>query len=132
MALTTVAPVIDESGITAPTYDQVLLYLKDKYRSIYGNDVYLENDSLDGQFLGILSLVISDVNAVCVKTYNSFNPKTANTDALTRNVKINGIARSLATYSTVDVTITGLSGTLIRAGIVADKNNNIGLTHYHL
>ena len=124
MALTTVAPVIDESGITAPTYDQVLLYLKDKYRSIYGNDVYLENDSLDGQFLGILSLVISDVNAVCVKTYNSFNPKTANTDALTRNVKINGIARSLATYSTVDVTITGLSGTLIRAGIVADKNNN--------
>ncbi|MFX9397303.1 phage baseplate protein, partial [Acinetobacter baumannii] len=106
----------DESGITAPTYDQVLLYLKDKYRSIYGNDVYLENDSLDGQFLGILSLVISDVNAVCVKTYNSFNPKTANTDALTRNVKINGIARSLATYSTVDVTITGLSGTLIRAG----------------
>ncbi|HHP4695844.1 TPA: baseplate J/gp47 family protein [Acinetobacter baumannii] len=124
MTLTTVAPVIDESGITAPTYDQVLLYLKDKYRSIYGNDVYLENDSLDGQFLGILSLVISDVNAVCVKTYNSFNPKTANTDALTRNVKINGIARSLATYSTVDVTITGLSGTLIRAGIVADKNNN--------
>ncbi|WNX61359.1 baseplate J/gp47 family protein [Acinetobacter baumannii] len=124
MALTTVAPVIDESGITAPTFDQVLSYLKDKYRSIYGNDVYLENDSLDGQFLGILSLAISDVNAVCVKTYNSFNPKTANTDALTRNVKINGIARSLATYSTVDVTITGLSGTLIRAGIVADKNNN--------
>ena len=124
MALTTVAPVIDEHGITAPTFDQILAYLKQNYRNIYGSDVYLENDSLDGQFLGVLSLALADVNAVCVKTYNSFSPKTADTEALTRNVKINGISRALATYSTVDVTITGLSGTLIRAGVVADKNNN--------
>ena len=109
MALTTVAPVIDEHGITAPTFDQILAYLKQNYRNIYGSDVYLENDSLDGQFLGVLSLALADVNAVCVKTYNSFSPKTADTEALTRNVKINGISRALATYSTVDVTITGLS-----------------------
>ncbi|WP_151690815.1 baseplate J/gp47 family protein [Acinetobacter junii] len=124
MALTTIAPVINESGISAPTYDQILAYLKQQYRNIYGNDVYLENDSLDGQFLGVLSLALNDVNAVCVKTYNSFSPKTADTDALTRNVKINGITRALATYSTVDVTISGVSGTLIRAGIVGDTNNN--------
>ena len=124
MAITTVAPIINENGISAPTYDLILAYFKQQYKNIYGNDVYLENDSLDGQFLGVVSLAIADVNAACVKTYNSFSPKTADTEALTRNVKINGISRALATYSTVDVTITGTSGTLIRAGVVADTNNN--------
>lgn len=124
MAITTVAPIIDENGISAPTFDQILDYLKQQYKSIYGSDTYLENDSLDGQFLGVISLAVSDVNAACVKTYNSFSPKTADTEALNRNVKINGITRALATYSTVDVAITGTSGTLIRSGMVADTNNN--------
>lgn len=122
MELTTVAPTIDESGIHAPTYDQILLWLKNQYRSIYGPDVYLENDSLDGQWLGVLALQFSQVNSVCIQTYNSFNPKTAGTDALTRNVKINGIKRALPTYSTVDVTITGSPGTAIKNGSVGDGN----------
>ncbi|WP_151713359.1 baseplate J/gp47 family protein [Acinetobacter bereziniae] len=124
MAITTVAPIIDENGISAPTFDQILAYLKQQYKNIYGSDVYLENDSLDGQFLGVLSLAFADVNAACVKAYNSFSPKTADTEALTRNVKINGISRSLATFSTVDISLKGLSGTLIRSGMVADTSSN--------
>lgn len=113
MELTTLAPIIDESGISAPTYDQILAWLKSQYRSIYGDDVYLDNDSLDGQWLGVLALQFSHVNNACIKTYNSFSPKTAGTDALTRNVKINGIQRGLSTYSTADVTIEGTPGTVI-------------------
>ncbi len=123
MELTTLAPVIDESGISAPTYDQILAWLKSQYRSIYGDDVYLDNDSLDGQWLGVLALQFSHVNNACIKTYNSFSPKTAGTDALTRNVKINGIQRGLSTYSTADVTIEGTPGTVITSGIVGDNNN---------
>jgi len=122
--LTTLAPTIDDSGIHAPTYDQILAWLKGKYRSIYGDDVYLENDSLDGQWLGILALQFSQVNGMCIQTYNSFSPKTAGTDALTRNVKINGIKRALPTYSTVDVTLIGSPGTAIKNGSVGDTNNN--------
>ena len=118
MALISVAPVVDETGIRAPTYPDVLTYLKDKYRLIYGSDSYLEADSLDGQFLGVIALAISDCNAACVQTYNSFSPKTALSDALTRNVKINGIKRSLSTYSTVDVLIKGQAGTAIKNGVV--------------
>lgn len=124
MELTTLAPIIDESGISAPTYDQILAWLKSQYRSIYGDDVYLDNDSLDGQWLGVLALQFSHVNNACIKTYNSFSPKTAGTDALTRNVKINGIQRGLSTYSTADVTIEGTPGTVITSGIVGDNNNN--------
>lgn len=124
MELITVAPTIDETGIHAPTFDQILEWLKGQYRLIYGNDTYLENDSLDGQFLGVLALQFSHVNSTCIQTYNSFSPKTAGTDALTRNVKINGIARALATYSTADVTIKGLVGTAINNGIVADTSDN--------
>lgn len=124
MELTTIAPTIDESGIYAPTYDQILAWLKSQYRGIYGDDAYLENDSLDGQWLGVLALQFSQVNGMCIQTYNSFSPKTANTDALTRNVKINGIKRVLPTYSTVDVTLIGLPGTSIKNGSVGDTNNN--------
>lgn len=124
MELTTLAPTIDDSGIHAPTYDQILAWLKGKYRSIYGDDVYLENDSLDGQWLGVLALQFSQVNGICIQTYNSFSPKTAGTDALTRNVKINGIKRALPTYSTVDVTLIGSPGTAIKNGSVGDTNNN--------
>lgn len=124
MELTTLAPIIDESGISAPTYDQILAWLKSQYRGIYGDDVYLDNDSLDGQWLGVLALQFSHVNNACIKTYNSFSPKTAGTDALTRNVKINGIQRGLSTYSTADVTIEGTPGTVITSGIVGDNNNN--------
>lgn len=47
------------------------------------------------------------------------------TDALTRNVKINGIARKAATNSTVDVTLTGTAGTTITNGSVKDANGII-------
>ena len=116
MELNTIAPTIDESGIHAPTFDQTLEWLKTKYRGIYGSDAYLENDSMDGQWLGVLALQFSQTNSICIKTYNSFNPKTAGTDALTRNVKINGIRRALSTFSTADIILIGTPGTTIKNG----------------
>lgn len=124
MALTTIAPTVTKNGASAATYDEILEWLKTKYRAIYGEDVYLEADSLDGQFLGVLALEFTNVGAACVQVYNSFNPKTALSDALTRNVKINGIQRALATYSTVDLLITGTPGTAIRNGVAGDASGN--------
>ena len=51
MALTTIAPTVTKNGASAATYDEILEWLKTKYRAIYGDDVYLEADSLDGPFL---------------------------------------------------------------------------------
>ncbi|MFW8062602.1 baseplate J/gp47 family protein, partial [Klebsiella pneumoniae] len=53
----------------------------------------------------------------------SFSPATALGDALTSNVKINGITRRAATNSTVDLLLTGTIGTTIINGSVRDTNS---------
>lgn len=116
------APTLSETGIRAPTYAQVLEHLKTTYRSIYGTDTYLESDSQDGQFLGVLALAISDANASVIAAYNAFSPNTAQGNGLASNVKINGIARGIATRSQADVRIVGQAGTSISQGVVLDEN----------
>ncbi|MDC4917553.1 baseplate J/gp47 family protein [Acinetobacter baumannii] len=124
MALTSIAPVINQYGVTVSTYSEIVEYLKEKYREIYGQDVYLENDSQDGQWIGVIARVVADCNAAVADVYSSMSPSTADTDALSRNVKINGIRRAVATKSSVSVVLVGVAGTIINNGIVSDKNNN--------
>ncbi|WP_151867439.1 baseplate J/gp47 family protein [Acinetobacter soli] len=124
MTITTVAPVVNDAGVIAPTYYEIVEYLKQQYRTIYGEDAYLENDSQDGQWIGVQSRAIADVNAAIVTLYSSFSPKTAVKEALSRNVAINGIKRALPTFSTVDLVITGTSGTTINNGYANDVNGN--------
>lgn len=118
------APTIDSNGITAPQFADILAYLQAQYRSIFGADAYLGNDSQDGQFIGVIAAAINDNNAAAVAVYNSMSPATAQGNGLSNNVKINGIARLVATNSTVDVTLVGVAGTVITNGIVGDANNN--------
>lgn len=124
MTLTTVAPVLTKAGVIAPTYYEIVEYFKEEYRKIYGDDVYLESDSQDGQWIGIISRAIAECGAACVDVYSTFSPKTASEEALSRNVAINGITRALATYSYVDLLITGIAGTEIKNGSAIDTNNN--------
>lgn len=118
------APVISDAGITAPSFAEILAYLQGKYRAIFGDDVYLGSDSQDGQFLGIVAAAINDSNAAAIACYNAFSPATAQGNGLSSVVKINGIARSVATHSTVTVRLVGVAGTTITNGIVADANEN--------
>lgn len=115
---------VDETGIHIPPLSEVLDYLKDQYRGIYGQDTYLENDSQDGQFLGILAQALSDANAVAVAIYNAFSPSTAQGVGLSRVVKINGIARLIPTYSSVDLRLIGQAGTTISNGLASDGDGN--------
>jgi uncharacterized phage protein gp47/JayE len=121
------APIIDANGITAPSFADILTYLQDQYRAIYGADVYLGNDSQDGQFLTVIASAINDSNAAAVAAYNSFSPQTAQGNGLSSRVKMNGITRALPSKSTVDVLIGGSVGTVITNGQVADANDNIWL-----
>lgn len=122
MTITTTAPTIDATGIHAPTYADVLDFLQTQFRAIYGQDAYLEPDSQDGQFLAVIASAINDGNSVSLAIYNSFSPATAQDAALSSNVRINGIARHVASYSTSDVLIVGQAGTTIVDGLVQDAN----------
>lgn len=121
---TTPVCVIDQNGISVPAYTDVLTYLKSAYQGIYGSDVYLEPDSLDGQFVALLALAITDANNMAASVYNAFSPSTAQGVGLSSVVKINGIARNIASNSTVDVALIGVAGTTVTNGIVSDDAGN--------
>lgn len=111
---------VDATGFHAPDYPTVLASLQADYRTIYGADTYLEADSQDGQWVAIQALAIFDTIQVAAAVYNSFSPLTAQSDALSRQVKINGLRRLVATYSQVDLALVGVNGTTILNGQVED------------
>lgn len=118
------APTIDAAGISIPDYATVLAWLQAQYQAIFGADVYLGNDSQDGQFLAIVASAINDGNLAIVDAFNSAGPATAQGEALSSRVKINGISRAVASASQVTLTIVGQAGTTITDGVATDANNN--------
>ncbi len=111
---------LNENGVVFPDYPAVLEQLKQEYRTIYGEDVYLEADSQDGQWIAVMALAMFDTMQVASAVYNSFSPLTAQSDALTRNVKINGIRRLNPSFSTADLRIIGQAGSIITNGQAED------------
>lgn len=120
--VTSLTATIDENGISVPDYAACLAYLQEQYRAIYGQDIYIEADSQDGQLIGIHALAESDAFSSAVATYNCFSPATAQGVGLSSVVKINGLERLEAAYSTVDVTLTGDTGTEILNGAVSSTS----------
>lgn len=111
---------LNENGVVFPDYPTVLEQLKAEYRTIYGEDVYLEADSQDGQWIAVMALAMFDTMQVAAAVYNSFSPLTAQSDALSRNVKINGIRRLSPSFSTADLRIIGQAGSIITNGQAED------------
>lgn len=118
------APYITISGLTIPTYQDILDYLVEEKKAIYGNDIYLEIDSTDYQELAVFALMIFDSFQTAQFVYNNRAPSTAIGAALDSIIKINGLVRNTATYSTVDVLVTGTAGTTITNGEVNDVAGN--------
>ena len=116
---------VTAQGISAPAYQTILTTITGYFQQIYGTDAYLDPDSKDGQMVALVALAIHDANNTAIAVYNSFSPSTGMTDALSRNVKINGISRRAATNSTADLTLAGAAGTTITNGSVKDANGII-------
>ncbi|WP_439022994.1 baseplate J/gp47 family protein (plasmid) [Klebsiella pneumoniae] len=114
---------VTAEGISAPDYQTVLDTITGYFQQIYGSDAYLDPDSKDGQMVALVALAIHDANNTAISVYRSFSPATALGDALTSNVKINGITRRAAKNSTVDLLLTGTVGTTITNGSVRDTNS---------
>jgi uncharacterized phage protein gp47/JayE len=119
------APVVTANGITAGNFSQWQQYLTSVYQGIYGTDVYLGNDSQDGQFIGVLAQALADCCAGAIAVYNSFSPTTAQGAGLSSNVQINGLSRLVPSYSTVPLQITGVAEITIINGQAIDENQNI-------
>lgn len=111
---------VTEDGISAPQYSEILEYLQEKARGIFGSDIVLTADSQDGQLLAIFALALHDVNSQAVAVYSSYNPQSAIGAALDGAVKTNGLTRRVATHSVVDLTLVGRAGAVITNGVASD------------
>lgn len=112
---------VDAAGISALPYGDILSKLQSKVRAIYGEDIYIDADSQDGQFLAILARAIDEDNQSTIDSFNSFSPAKAQGAGLSSNVKINGIKRHAATTGQVVLRIGGTVGSVITNGIAGDN-----------
>ncbi|KMO85838.1 hypothetical protein AB840_11195 [Megasphaera cerevisiae DSM 20462] len=116
------APYIDSAGLHLASYEDILAYLESEMKSIYGDDIYLGTDSQDYQMISIFASMLNDISQVLQIVYNNRSPKTAVGTGLDSIVKLNGIVRKSASYSTCVLTLTGTSGTVISSGTCTDTN----------
>jgi uncharacterized phage protein gp47/JayE len=116
-------PYIDDTGFHIPTYIDVRDQLITDAKSIYGQDIYLGIDSQDYQWISTVSEKIYDAYQLAQLVYNNRGPSTSIGSGLDSVVKINGIKRKPATYSTCYVSLTGLPNAQINNGIALDKGN---------
>lgn len=114
------APYVDAAGLHIPTYTDIRDDLIEQFKTIYGEDIYLDPDSQDYQMISAFAGKNYDTMQLLQIVYNNHSPKTAVGSALSNLVKLNGIVRKTASYSTCVLTLTGTAGTVIAAGVCKD------------
>ena len=114
------APYIDDAGLHVPTYADIRDDLIDDFKKIYGDDLYLGNDSQDYQMISAFALKTYDTIQLLQIVYNNQSVKTAVGTGLSSRVKLNGLHRKTASCSTCVLTLKGVPGTTIASGIVED------------
>lgn len=94
------------TGLTLKQLEEIITDLEDGFQSIYGEDINLDQNSPDGQLIGILSQQLIDLRELLAQVYNSFDPDAAEGVVLDSRVALNGITRRAGTYTIAPVEVT--------------------------
>lgn len=97
---------IDENGVNIPTLNEIQENLENQYKSIYGNDIDLSQNTPDGQLINIKAQNQADLNEAIIYEINGFNMNTAQGQQVDRNVAFRGIKRRAGTYTQQPIEIT--------------------------
>jgi uncharacterized phage protein gp47/JayE len=111
---------IDSTGVHVADFPTFLAYVTTGFQNIYGADIYLGSDSQDGQLVAFIAQALFDTANASAAGVNSFSPVTAQGAGLSRQVKINGLTREIASNSSVELTIVGQSGTVLTNCVAQD------------
>lgn len=115
------SPYVDDAGLHIPTYNDIRDDLVASFKQIYGEGIYLDNDSQDYQMISAFAAKTYDTMQLLQIVYNNHSPKTAVGTALSSLVKLNGIVRKPASFSTCVLTLAGTADTVIAAGVAEDE-----------
>jgi uncharacterized phage protein gp47/JayE len=117
-----VTPAVGLEGLVINSYQAILNALLQAFMGVYGQTVYLQPDSADYQFISAIAAFIYDCQSTAQLAYNARSPVTAIGSDLDGIVKLNGLVRKAATFSTALVTVAGVPFTVILAGVCQDLN----------
>jgi len=99
-------PMFTAEGLDIRTLTEIVEELRTGYRAIYGNDINLDDDTPDGQRIGIEGKAIADIEEFLLNLYNQMDADLAFGEWLNKLAKFSGIQRRPATRSTVEIEIT--------------------------
>lgn len=105
-----------DTGFVRTRLDQRLADLEAAVRAIFGADIDLSAESPDGQLLGVFAEAIADADELAEAVYNARSAAGARGAGLSRLVKLNGVTRKSAQFSTATVTLGGTPGVAIPSG----------------
>ena len=116
---------INENGLLIDEFSTIYNRLADKFKLIYGQDINLEQNSPDGQLLGIITNEIYDLQTLILHIYNSFDPDLAQGVELNKLLKLIPQTRRASTKSIVDITIVANANVTLPADYtIIDENKN--------
>lgn len=124
---------IDATGLSTATSDELIATLTTGLELIYGNDIDLASNTPDGQQMRLFIQMILDMEDLLVQIYNMFDPDNAIGVILDQRCAINGIQRQAGTNTVTNVTIVtsqalnlyGLDQTAQPVFTVSDNAGNL-------
>lgn len=111
--------ILDETGLTVKTASEITSDIATDLRAAYGDDINLDQNSPDGQLVGIITQIATDLRELLVGINNNFDPDQALGNLLDQRVTINNITRKGGTYTVQPVSIT-VDRTVTLQGLDAD------------
>lgn len=112
---------LTSAGFSRSTMLQRLDEIYAKARLVFGQDIELSSDTMDGQHLAIFAEAVSELDDVLEMVWHSLDPDLATGQSLDRIVKLNNISRNLGAESEVLLTLTGTNGAFIPAQSVVSN-----------
>lgn len=122
-------PEFDIAGVSVQTFEEIFDELVTAYKAIYGDDIVIDQDTPDGQRIGIEAKARLDLQTFGLSLYTQFDPDLATGELLNKIIKFCGISRRPATRSTVEETITTDRDLTLEAGYtIADDTGQEWVT----
>lgn len=109
-------PELTFEGVSIETFSEIFASLIDEYKAIYGDDINVEQDSPDGQRLGIEAKLLADLQLFGANLYAQFDPDFSVGEVQNKMIKWAGITRNAATRSSAEVDITTDRNLLLESG----------------
>ena len=117
---------ITPQGIQAPTSQEVIAGLWGMFQTAFGNDLNTAMNTAQGQLVTSLAAIITDERNQWIALMNQIDPRYSQGIWQDAIGYIYFMTRKQATKSTAQLTVIGLSGTVVPAGFqFADENGNV-------